>query len=79
MLLRRYWSCSRHTALHSQALYCRSRYYTKSEHLAMDTSQRVASLRKLMQDNGVTAYVVDSGDAHYSEYVADTDKRRVSV
>lgn len=45
----------------------------------MDTSERVAALRKLMQERGVTAYVIDSGDAHYSEYVAETDKRRVSV
>lgn len=44
----------------------------------MDTSERLRQLREAMDREDVTAYVVDSGDAHASEYVADSDKRRVS-
>ena len=43
-------------------------------------------LRTLMRDPrvprvgpGLDAYIVPSGDAHHSEYLADTDKRRAFV
>ena len=43
-------------------------------------------LRTLMRDprvtrvgTGLDAYIVPSGDAHHSEYLADTDKRRAFV
>ena len=37
---------------------------------------RLAGLRSLMRERGLGAYVVPSGDAHSSEYVAEADKRR---
>eukprot|EP01104_Vermistella_antarctica_P004148 TRINITY_DN14654_c0_g1_i1.p1 TRINITY_DN14654_c0_g1~~TRINITY_DN14654_c0_g1_i1.p1 ORF type:complete len:659 (-),score=124.35 TRINITY_DN14654_c0_g1_i1:1384-3327(-) len=40
---------------------------------------RLASLRGLMDANGVHAYVVPSGDAHQSEYISDHDSRRAFI
>ena len=37
---------------------------------------RLAGLRSLMRERGLGAYVIPSGDAHSSEYVAEADKRR---
>ncbi|EPQ30975.1 uncharacterized protein PFL1_01164 [Pseudozyma flocculosa PF-1] len=42
----------------------------------VDTAQRVAALRKLMEQENVQAYVVPSEDEHASEYPADSDLRR---
>lgn len=38
--------------------------------------QRLRLLREVMQKRGVSAYLVETQDAHHSEYVADHDKRR---
>ncbi|KAI8366488.1 peptidase M24, structural domain-containing protein [Choanephora cucurbitarum] len=40
------------------------------------TTDRLASLRALMKEHEVDAYLVPSEDAHQSEYIADCDKRR---
>lgn len=37
---------------------------------------RVSMLREKMQKHGVSGYLVETQDAHQSEYVADHDKRR---
>lgn len=42
----------------------------------VDTSRRVGSLRKLMAEEGVQAYVVPSEDAHSSEMTSPSDQRR---
>ena len=43
---------------------------------AADVTLKLAGLRSLMRSHGLGAYLVPSGDAHSSEYVADADKRR---
>lgn len=42
----------------------------------VDTTQRLQQLRALFQDHKIDCYVVPSGDAHGSEYVAPKDKRQ---
>lgn len=42
----------------------------------VDTSERLARLRKLMADRGVSIYIVPSEDSHSSEYIAACDARR---
>jgi len=44
-----------------------------------DTGAQLAALRKLMDEEGVTAYLVPSEDAHGSEYVASEDERRAFI
>lgn len=43
---------------------------------AVNTSDRLAALRKSMADSGVAVYIVPSEDEHQSEYVAPLDQRR---
>ncbi|PGH03347.1 hypothetical protein AJ80_08707 [Polytolypa hystricis UAMH7299] len=43
---------------------------------AVDTTQRLASLRSLMRDRKVDIYIVPSEDSHQSEYIAPCDARR---
>ena len=45
----------------------------------MTINERVKELRGLMKDKGITAYIVNTGDPHQSEYVADYYKGRVWV
>lgn len=42
----------------------------------VNTSERLAALRKAMADSGVAVYIVPSEDEHQSEYVAACDQRR---
>ncbi|KAH6661263.1 peptidase M24, structural domain-containing protein [Truncatella angustata] len=42
----------------------------------IDTSSRLAELRKLMKENNIDVYIVPSEDSHSSEYIAPTDARR---
>lgn len=42
-------------------------------------TDRVAALQGLLQEHGLAAYIVPTGDAHNSEYVAERDMRRVFV
>ncbi|KAF8893619.1 peptidase M24, structural domain-containing protein [Infundibulicybe gibba] len=42
----------------------------------VDTTGRLEELRKLMEKDALDYYVVPSADAHQSEYVAASDKRR---
>ncbi|KAI0127512.1 metallopeptidase family M24 [Xylariales sp. AK1849] len=42
----------------------------------VDTSARLAELRKLMAQNNVDVYIVPSEDSHSSEYIAPCDARR---
>lgn len=37
---------------------------------------KLEALRNLMKRNGIQAYYVPSEDAHQSEYIADSDRRR---
>jgi Xaa-Pro aminopeptidase len=37
----------------------------------MNINERIAALRKLMQEKGFSAYIIPSSDAHLSEYVAE--------
>ncbi|KAH3758780.1 Xaa-Pro aminopeptidase 1, partial [Pelomyxa schiedti] len=46
---------------------------------ASSMRQTLGRLRELMRARGVAAYVVPSGDAHMSEYIAPSDKRRAFV
>lgn len=41
----------------------------------VDTSNELKALRKTMVDLGIQAFLVPSGDAHQSEYIAEADKR----
>ncbi|KAI0013940.1 putative Xaa-pro aminopeptidase P [Xylariaceae sp. FL0662B] len=45
----------------------------------VDTSSRLAKLRKLMGDNKVDVYIVPSEDSHSSEYIAPCDARRAFI
>ncbi|GAA6064778.1 hypothetical protein JCM10212_004800, partial [Sporobolomyces blumeae] len=40
---------------------------------------RLANLRQLVAQHGLTAYLVDSGDRHASEYLAPPDERRAWI
>lgn len=42
----------------------------------MKANKRVAALRRAMENNGLSAYIIPSNDAHQSEYVADHWKCR---
>ncbi|ORY69496.1 metallopeptidase family M24 [Pseudomassariella vexata] len=54
------------------------RFYraTSIEMEKVDTSGRLAELRKLMAEHKVDVYIVPSEDAHSSEYIAHCDARR---
>jgi len=41
-----------------------------------DIAAKLAGLRSLLKAHSLGAYIVPSGDAHSSEYVSETDKRR---
>lgn len=43
---------------------------------ATDTTEQLAALRGLLEENKVDYYLIPSGDAHGSEYVAEKDKRQ---
>ncbi|MBU5426095.1 aminopeptidase P family protein [Tissierella pigra] len=45
----------------------------------MVINERVKKLRELMKDKGISAYIVNTGDPHQSEYVADYYKGRVWI
>ncbi|ETS75675.1 Xaa-Pro aminopeptidase P [Pestalotiopsis fici W106-1] len=45
----------------------------------VDTSSRLAELRKLMQEKNVDVYIVPSEDSHSSEYIAPCDARRAFI
>lgn len=47
--------------------------------MAVDTGERLEKLRGLMRENCVDIYIVPSGDAHSSEYIADCDARRAFI
>ncbi|BEJ14579.1 hypothetical protein CspHIS471_0403460 [Cutaneotrichosporon sp. HIS471] len=44
--------------------------------MAMDARARLSALRELMRERNIGVYVVPSGDAHSSEYLAPCDARR---
>ncbi|KAK7051058.1 hypothetical protein VNI00_005170 [Paramarasmius palmivorus] len=46
------------------------------KHAPLDTTPRLNALRSLMKQHGFDFYVVPTDDAHQSEYVSPTDKRR---
>ncbi|KAF6753773.1 putative Xaa-Pro aminopeptidase P [Ephemerocybe angulata] len=45
----------------------------------VNTTERLAALRKLMEEVGVDVVVVPSEDSHYSEYLAHCDERRAFI
>lgn len=45
----------------------------------MKVKERIESLRKLMEERGITAYIIPTYDAHQSEYIADHYKSRVWI
>jgi Xaa-Pro aminopeptidase len=45
----------------------------------MTINERLKKLRKLMSEKGINAYIVNTGDPHQSEYVADYYKGRIWV
>lgn len=45
----------------------------------VDTSDRLAQLRKLMKERNVDVYMVPSEDSHQSEYIAPCDARRAYI
>jgi len=42
----------------------------------IDTTERLKKLRELMKKRDIQAYIIPSEDAHQSEYISDSDKRR---
>jgi hypothetical protein len=42
----------------------------------VDTTERLAELRRLMRERNVDVYMVPSEDSHQSEYIAPCDARR---
>ena len=42
----------------------------------MDIQNRIASLRQIMLEKGIDAYIISSADYHQSEYVGDYFKAR---
>jgi len=52
------------------------RFAKPSEMEAVNTTERLTSLRQLMKQQKVDIYIVPSEDAHSSEYIAPTDARR---
>ncbi|SCZ96722.1 BZ3500_MvSof-1268-A1-R1_Chr4-1g06655 [Microbotryum saponariae] len=47
--------------------------------VSLEQGKRLTALRKLMKEHDVDAYIVDSGDAHGSEYIAACDERRAWI
>ncbi|KAJ4367040.1 hypothetical protein N0V83_007570 [Neocucurbitaria cava] len=45
----------------------------------VDTTERLAELRKLMKERNVDVYMVPSEDSHQSEYIAPCDARRAYI
>ncbi|KAF2457175.1 peptidase M24 [Lineolata rhizophorae] len=45
----------------------------------VNTTERLSSLRKLMQSRNIDVYVVPSEDSHQSEYIANSDARRAFI
>lgn len=45
----------------------------------MNVNHRINSLRKLMTERGITAYLIPTSDPHQSEYVADYYKGRIWI
>lgn len=45
----------------------------------MNTLQKLSSLRKLMRQHRLQAYIVPSEDAHSSEYTHESDQRRAFI
>ncbi|KAF2128571.1 putative Xaa-Pro aminopeptidase P [Dothidotthia symphoricarpi CBS 119687] len=45
----------------------------------VDTTERLAELRKLMKERNVDVYMVPSEDSHQSEYIAPCDARRAFI
>ena len=45
----------------------------------MKINEKIKGLRNLMKDKGISAYIVNTGDPHQSEYVADHYKGRIWV
>ncbi|KAL7627125.1 hypothetical protein AAE478_003901 [Parahypoxylon ruwenzoriense] len=45
----------------------------------VDTTARLAELRKLMGENNVDVYIIPSEDSHSSEYIAPCDARRAFI
>ncbi|KAI0181052.1 aminopeptidase-like protein [Hypoxylon sp. FL1284] len=69
---------------HSSAAILRpnTRFYSTSVTIEMDevnTTARLAELRKLMGENKVDVYIVPSEDSHSSEYIAPCDARRAFI
>ncbi|TFY78231.1 hypothetical protein EWM64_g5781 [Hericium alpestre] len=56
----------------------RSKFYGTATVMGVEvnTSERLAALRKLMAEQPVGAYIVPSEDQHFSEYPAECDERR---
>ncbi|KAI1367821.1 aminopeptidase-like protein [Xylaria arbuscula] len=47
--------------------------------MAIDTTQRLAELRRVMKDRKIDVYIVPSEDSHSSEYIAPCDARRAYI
>ncbi|KAI1868246.1 hypothetical protein JX265_007069 [Neoarthrinium moseri] len=63
--------------LHLTPRPIRRLYTTKPTDMeTVNTSARLAELRKLMKENSVDVYIVPSEDSHSSEYIAPCDARR---
>ena len=45
----------------------------------MEVKERINSLRNLMKQKGITAYIIPTSDPHQSEYLADYYKARVWI
>ncbi|KAK8063921.1 Xaa-Pro aminopeptidase P [Apiospora saccharicola] len=57
----------------------RAAFTTVADMEKVDTTSRLAGLRKFMKDNNVDVYVVPSEDSHSSEYIAACDARRAFI
>ena len=45
----------------------------------MNVNEKIKSLRSVMKEKGVSAYIINTGDPHQSEYVADYYKGRIWI
>ncbi|KAH6114600.1 Xaa-Pro aminopeptidase P [Parastagonospora nodorum] len=77
-LLRRTHVAVKHPLLASRAFHT-SPALRAIDMAKVDTTERLAELRKLMKERKVDVYMVPSEDSHQSEYIAPCDARRAYI
>ncbi|KAK7059763.1 putative Xaa-Pro aminopeptidase P [Favolaschia claudopus] len=78
-LARSFASPSTYTSQHATHPAFTRRFVMGAGTQTIDTSQRLETLRKLLAQEQVHAFVVPSEDQHFSEYLAECDERRAFI